>query len=427
VRVEVLAVGTELLLGQIVDTNSAWLGEQLALAGIDSHYHQVVGDNRARIVQALRAALARSDGVVVCGGLGPTHDDITREAIAEVMNVALVRDPAILERIRTMFRSRGRDMADSNARQAEVPEGATPIPQELGTAPGLICPVGQKVVYALPGVPYELMEMFGRGVLPDLRRRVDVAGGTAVISSRVVRTWGMSESGLAELLAPRIAALDAAGGNPTIAFLASGIEGIKVRITAKAPDDDAARALLDAEEAEVRVLAGEVVFGVDDETMESAVAALLAPRGLSLGLAESLTGGLVASRLVGVPGASAWFRGCVVAYASAVKHRVLGVPDGPVVTETAARAMADGARRVLAADVGLALTGVAGPDAQEGVAAGTVFVGVALPGLEAESLEIHLPGDRERIRQYAAISALDLLRRRLATLATTEPAGAISG
>jgi nicotinamide-nucleotide amidase len=412
-RVEVLAVGTELLLGQIVDTNSAWLGEQLALAGVDSHFHQAVGDNRARIVLALRSALARSDGVVVCGGLGPTHDDITREAIAEVMNVSLVRDPAIVERIRTMFVSRQRDMPESNGRQADVPEGATPIPQQLGTAPGLICPVGHKVVYALPGVPYELAEMFTRGVLPDLRRRAGLAGGAAVIVSRVVRTWGMSESGLAELVAPRIAALDAAGGNPTIAFLASGIEGIKVRITAKAPDTAQAVAVLDAEEAEVRALVGDIVFGVDDGTMEAAVAAVLVPRRLTLGLAESLTGGLVASRLVNVPGASAWFRGSVVSYAPDVKHTVLGVPEGPVVTEAAARAMAEGACRVLGADVGLALTGVAGPDDQEGVAPGTVIVGLALPG-GAESLVIHLPGDRERVRQYAAISALDLLRRRLA-------------
>ena len=412
-RIEVLAVGTELLLGQIVDTNSAWLGEQLALAGVDSHFHQAVGDNRARIVLALRTALARSDGVVVCGGLGPTHDDITRDAIAAVMNVPLVRDPAIVERIRTMFASRQRDMPESNGRQADVPEGATPIPQQLGTAPGLICPVGHKVVYALPGVPYELTEMFTRGVLPDLRRRAGLAGEAAVIVSRVVRTWGMSESGLAELVAPRIAALDAGGGNPTIAFLASGIEGIKVRVTAKAPDTAQAVAILDAEEAAVRALVGDIVFGVDDTTMEAAVAAVLVPRRLTLGLAESLTGGLVASRLVNVPGASAWFRGSVVSYAPDVKHALLGVPEGPVVTEAAARAMAEGARRVLKADVGLALTGVAGPDDQDRVAPGTVIVGLALPGQGAESLVIHLPGDRERVRQYAAISALDLLRRRL--------------
>ncbi len=413
-RIEVLAVGTELLLGQIVDTNSAWMGEQLALAGIDSHFHQAVGDNQARIVLALRTALARSDGVVVCGGLGPTHDDITRDAVAEVMNVPLVRDPAIVERIAEMFSSRGRDMPESNGRQADVPVGATTIPQQLGTAPGLICPVGHKVVYALPGVPYELVEMFNRAVLPDLRARAEAGGeSAAMIMSRVVRTWGMSESGLGEVLAPRIAALDASPGRPTIAFLASGIEGIKVRITAKAPDADAATALLDAEEAEVRALVGEAVFGVDDTTMEAAVAAALARRSLSLGLAESLTGGLVASRLVSVPGSSEWFRGSIVSYASEVKYSVLGVPRGPVVTEAAARAMASGARRVLGADVGLALTGVAGPDDQEGVAPGTVIVGLELPGDEAESLVFHLPGDRERVRQYAAISALDLLRRRL--------------
>jgi nicotinamide-nucleotide amidase len=413
-RIEIVAVGTELLLGQIADTNSAWLGEQLALGGIDSHFHQAVGDNQDRIVLALRTALARSDGVVVCGGLGPTHDDITRDAIAEVMNVRLVRDPKIVKLIGEMFSSRGRAMPESNGRQADVPEKATPIPQVMGTAPGLICPVGHKVVYALPGVPYEMYEMFSRAVLPDLHRRMAAQGeDVSVIVSRVVRTWGNSESGLAEVLAPRIAALDAAGGNPTIAFLASGMEGIKVRITAKAADTAAAEALLRAEEKEVTALVGEAVFGFDDDTMESVVAAQLKERGLTLGLAESLTGGLVASRLVGVPGASDWFRGSVVSYASEVKYDVLGVPVGPVVTAEAARAMADGARKVLGADIGLALTGVAGPDEQEGQVAGTVIIGLSRDGAETESVEAHLPGDRERVRQYATINALDLLRRRL--------------
>jgi nicotinamide-nucleotide amidase len=265
----------------------------------------------------------------------------------------------------------------------------------------------------VPGVPYEMMEMFTRAVLPDLRRRMAEQGDVSVIVSRVVRTWGNSESGLAELLAPRIAALDAGGGNPTIAFLASGMEGIKVRITAKAADAETAEALVRAEAEQVRALVGEAVFGFDDDTMESVVAGQLKTRGLTLGLAESLTGGLVSSRLVAVPGASDWFRGSVVSYASDVKNNLLGVPDGPVVTAEAARAMADGARRVLGSDIGLALTGVAGPDEQEGQVPGTVFVGLARPGVDTESLEAHLPGDRDRVRQYATISALDLLRRRL--------------
>jgi nicotinamide-nucleotide amidase len=417
-RVEVLAVGTELLLGQIVNTNAAWLGDQLAAAGADCNFHQVTGDNHTRIVMALRDALARGEGVIVCGGLGPTHDDITREAIAEVMNVPLVRDEAVVARIRSMFEGRGRSMPEVNARQADVPRGASVIDQALGTAPGLICGVGRKVIYALPGVPYEMTEMFTRGVLPDLRRRMTERGEAGVVLSRVLRTWGLSESALAELLQARIATLDLEGANPTIAFLASGMEGIKVRITAKAVDSPSAAHLIDNEEREIRQLVGDVVFGVDGETMESVVAGLLEHRGLTLAVAESLTGGMVASRLVAVPGASRWFRGGVVAYDSAVKYELLGVPEGPVVTRDAASAMAEGARRALRADVGLALSGVAGPDEQEGRAPGTVMIALAgEPGGtgvgSGGAVELHLPGDRERVRQYATTSALDLLRRHL--------------
>jgi nicotinamide-nucleotide amidase len=416
VRVEIVAVGTELLLGQIADTNSAWLGDRLAANGVASHFHQAVGDNHDRITLALRTALARSDGVIVCGGLGPTQDDITREAIADVMNVELVRDQEIVDIIVGFFGARGRAMTANNLRQADVPRGATAIPQVGGTAPGLICPIGNKVVYAVPGVPYEMAEMFDRAILPDLRARMAEAGEEGVISSRVLRCWGSTESGLAEALQDRIDALDEVG-DTTLAFLASGIEGIKVRITARARSSADAAALLDKEEAEVRRAIeerlGDIVFGVDDESMEVAVAARLSARGLTFGVAESLTGGLVASRLVNVPGASAWFRGGVVAYDEQVKFDVLGVPAGPVVTESAAAAMAEGIRRVTRADVGLGITGVAGPDEQEGVSPGTVFVGLVLPGQPAETREFRLPGDRERVRQYAAISALDLVRRAL--------------
>lgn len=405
---EVLAIGTELLLGQIVDTNSSWIGEQLALTGIDCVYQAKVGDNRARIHTALEHALERADAVIVCGGLGPTQDDITRDVIAEVMGVPLIRDEAIEVKIRAMFGTRGRDMPANNLRQADVPEGASVMAQQPGTAPGLICPIGDKVIYAVPGVPYEMKEMVTGTVLPDLARR---AGLSSVIHSRTLRTWGQSESGLAEMLADRIDELDVTG-NPTIAFLASGIEGLKVRMTAKADDDAAAEAILDAEEAVLLPIIGEYVFGRDDETMESVVLDLLRERALTLAVAESVTGGLITARLTDIPGASEVLRGGVVAYASEVKFDVLGVPEGPVVTPETAKAMADGVRRELGADVGLGVTGVAGPDEQEGQRVGTVHLGIAL-GDEVEAVTLGLPGDRKRIRDFATITLLDLLRRRL--------------
>lgn len=415
-RCEVIAVGTELLLGQIVDTNSSWIGERLALAGIDSLHQTKVGDNHDRIVACIRAALDRSDAVVLCGGLGPTQDDITRAAIAEVMGVPLVRDPDLVAVIRHLFESRGREMPSNNELQADVPQGAHLIEQRRGTAPGLICPIGPvgpdgrsaQVVYAVPGVPHEMKEMVERAVIPDLHAR---SGERSVILSRTLRTWGESESGLAERVASRLEALDEAG-NPTLAFNASGIEGIKVRITAKAADAAAATDLLDAEEAQLRSILGPIVFGVDAETMEHAVGSLLQAQGLTLGLAESVTGGIVAARCTDVPGCSAWFRGGVVSYDSAVKLDLLDVPEGPVVSEEAAAAMASGARRVLGADVGLSVTGVAGPERQDGEPVGTVIFGLDLAG-DASTRRVQLPGDRARVRQFAAISLMDHLRHRL--------------
>jgi nicotinamide-nucleotide amidase len=409
-RCEILAIGTELLLGQVVDTNSAWMGEQLALAGIDSYLQVKVGDNQVRIVGAIRQALARSEALICCGGLGPTQDDITREAIAEVLDVPLEVDEDIATRIEELFTRRGRSMAQNNRRQAEVPRGATVIPQVRGTAPGLVCRLGDRSIYAVPGVPAEMREMVERAVIPDLVRR---AGVTATIRSRTLRTWGLAESTLAEQLAGRMAALDAEPApGVTIAFLASGMEGIKVRLTAKAATPHAADDLLGVEEVAIRTLLGPTVFGVDDEGMEAAVGNLLKGSGLTLGVAESLTGGLVGSRLSSVPGASEWFQGSIVAYASAVKRTLLGIGDGPVVSETAAREMAVGAVATLDADVGLALTGVAGPTEQDGQPVGTVWVGLALDGV-TDARELRLAGDRDQIRQIATISALDLLRLRL--------------
>jgi nicotinamide-nucleotide amidase len=411
-RCEIVAVGTELLLGQIVDTNSAWLSEQLALAGVDRTHGQTVGDNLERIVGALELALSRSDAVIVCGGLGPTQDDITRDAIAAVMGVPLVTDDDVADRILDRFAARGRRMPANNMRQALVPQGASAIADpQPGTAPGLICPVGDKVIYAVPGVPYELHEIVLGAVLPDLARRSD---NVSVIRSRTLRTWGDSESGLAERLADHMRELDATGpGGPTLAFLASGIEGLKVRITVKADDEATAAQLIEAEDKIVRDLVGDIVFGVDDETMEHALAARLLDRDLTLAVAESLTGGLVASRLVNGPGASDWFRGGVVSYATEVKFSVLGVPEGPVVSAEAAAAMATGVRDLLGADVELGVTGVAGPDALEGQPPGTVYLGAVVGDADPVTTRVMLPGDRERVRQFACISLLDMLRRML--------------
>jgi nicotinamide-nucleotide amidase len=413
-RCEVLAVGTELLLGQIVDTNSSWIGEQLAAHGIDSMLQTKVGDNLDRIVTAMRASLERADALIVCGGLGPTHDDLTRDAIAAVMGVDLEFHSDVADVIRGLFAARNRVMPENNLRQAMVPVGAEVIAQRRGTAPGLVCPIGDRVLYAVPGVPHEMREMIERAVLPDLVRR---GGDAAVIVSRTLRTWGLSESGLNERLDALIGELDRRG-DVTLAFLASGIEGLKVRLTTKAPTEAGARARLAEVEAQLRTELGSLIFGVDGQTMESVVLDALRSAGLTIGVAESVTGGWVAARLTEVPGASDVVRGSVVSYSTDVKRTLLGVEADIVVSEAAAIEMALGARRTLGADVGLSLTGVAGPSEQDGQPVGTVFVGLAWPRLdgsiESEVVRLSLPGQRDQIRQFAVISALDALRHRLA-------------
>jgi nicotinamide-nucleotide amidase len=393
-RCEVVAIGTELLLGQIVDTNSSWIGEQLALFGIDSHFQTKVGDNFDRMEFCIRQALERSDAVICCGGLGPTQDDITRDVLAHIMGAELVRDEAIVDKIREMFESRGRVMTDNNRRQADIPVGAEPIPHMPGTAPGMYCPIGDKVIYAVPGVPYEMREMMESFILPDLVRR---SGETAVIRSRTLRTWGNSESGLAELLGDRIEALDSAG-NPTLAFLASGIEGIKVRITAKSENEEAAEQILAAEEAHLRGLMGDIVFGVDEETMESVVLDQLRRKGMTLAVAESLTGGVMASRLSDIDRNLDTFKGSLVE----AGHDQGSGPERAI-------AAARKAQAAYGTDVGIAAVEAIPSDGQR---RGTVYLGIVIGNTEFTEL-VALPGDRARLRNYAVIGLMNYVRKLL--------------
>jgi nicotinamide-nucleotide amidase len=410
VRAEIVAVGTELLLGQIADTNARWMSEQLAAAGIDVTNHQAVGDNLDRIVEALRLAVARADVVLVSGGLGPTEDDITRDAIAAFAGVPLVFHAELETMLREKFRrwSAIGAMPESNLRQAYVPEGARWIVPDRGTAPGLALRLDGTRLYAVPGVPDEMQEMIGGTIVPELR---ELAGGD-VIASRILRCAGMGESAVAE----RLADLFTSSTNPTIAYLASMGE-VKVRITAKAPSAAEAEALAEPVVAEVRARLGDVVFSADDESLEQAVLRLLGATKRTLACAESLTGGGVGERLTGVPGASASFVGSAVVYTAEAKRRVLGVPDevlaAGTVTEACALAMATGARDLYGTDVALSLTGAAGPKPHDGAAPGTIWVAIADASGFTHARGFVSRGERDRVRRWAQQAGLDLVRRHL--------------
>ncbi|HEV8425487.1 MAG TPA: competence/damage-inducible protein A [Actinomycetes bacterium] len=415
-RCEIVGVGTELLLGQIVNTNAAWIGQRLADVGWDCLRHTAVGDNEARIAEVIREALGRADAVIVTGGLGPTQDDVTREAIAAVAGVPLVRRPELEAWLRERFARMGvQRMAEMNLRQADVPEGARHIDNPRGTAPGLIVEVDGRPAYAVPGVPREMEGMLERVVLPDLAAR---AGEGRAIVSRTLRTAGVGESRLAERLTPLWE--EAGAGEVTLAYLASPGE-VRVRLTAVGATRDEALADIAPVEASIREQLGDIVYGTDDETLEAAVGRLLRERGGTLATAESLTGGLLGGRITGVPGSSGYYLGGVVAYATDAKASLLGVDlellaaDGPV-SEPVAAAMAEGARKAFGADLGLAATGVAGPAEQAGRPVGTLCLGVAdAAGTATRTLTA--PGDRTQVRLWTSAVALDLVRRRLEGLA----------
>ncbi len=417
-RAELLAVGDELLYGDIVNGNAAWLGSQLADAGVRLSRSVVVGDEIDVIADALRVALSRADAVLITGGLGPTQDDLTREALAAAGGVDMRRDDFLEAQLRRRFRALNRDVPERNFRQADLPLGAEALPNGRGTAPGVRMELLGGVAYALPGVPHEMYAMFTESVLPDLLAR---AGRPAVVVHRVLRTAGMWESAVAEALAPEVDRLQATVGdegglpNPSVAFLASGGQ-TRVRITAHAADREEAERLIAPTERFARDALGAGLYGSDDDSLEGVIHRMLGERGATLAVAESLTGGMVASRLTDTPGASATFRGGVVVYATDLKADLLGADvatHGAVSSETAA-ALAEGVRERLGATWGLSTTGVAGPDEQEGQPVGTLHVGLAGPaGTVTRALRVPA-ADRAHVRMLSVVQALDVLRRSLA-------------
>ena len=405
---EIIGVGTELLLGQIANSNAQWMSERLAEIGVDVLHHQVVGDNVDRIVEAFRLALSRADVVIATGGLGPTQDDVTRDAFAAVVGARLVRRPEIEEMLRERFARAGREMPESNLLQADIPEGGRFIRPERGTAPGLVVEVDGRRIYALPGVPAEMREMMEGTVLPE----VAALAGPAALLSRTLRCTGIAESKVAELLDD----LFHGTTNPTVAYLAGGGE-VKVRLTAKAATREETEALIAPIADEVARRLGDFVFSTRDGSIEQAVGRLLRAAGKTLACAESLTGGELGARITSVPGASDYFLGSAVCYTEASKREVLGVSqatlDGPgTVSSECAGEMASGARRLFEADLAVALTGAAGPDAHGGVEPGRVWI--AIEGEDVSHRRpLRAPGDRDMVRRWAEQAALDLLRRHL--------------
>ncbi|MGZ6390191.1 MAG: competence/damage-inducible protein A [Ktedonobacterales bacterium] len=409
-RAEILSIGTELLLGQIADTNAAYLAQQLTTLGIDLYYVSQVGDNLDRLSETLRRARDRSELVIMTGGLGPTEDDLSREAIATVLDETPHVDPTLAADLRAFFAGRGIEMPASNIKQAWVLPSVTPLPNPVGTAPGWWAERDGKIVVAMPGVPHEMMRMWENEVVPRLRPRTG-----AVLFTRTLRVAGMGESTVEERLGDLIH-----NTNPTVATYAKR-DAVDVRISAKAPTEDEARQLVEDYEARARVVLGKHIFGVDRETPQSVVLDLLLAGGLTLATMESATGGLLASMITDVPGSSNAFLGGFVAYSAEMKAQ-WGVPRetletyGAISVETA-RAMAQAALVRLGASVGVGITGVAGPALQEDKPVGTVHIAVASVGDSAgdriSDTSQHFRGGRAEIKQRSAITALNLLRLHL--------------
>ena len=409
---ELIAVGTELLLGNIANTDAQMISQGLSQLGINVYYHTVVGDNPQRVRQAVDIARGRADILITTGGLGPTCDDLTKVAVAQAFGKELVYHEPSAQRIRERFAQRGTPVTENNFQQAMVPEGCTVLDNDWGTAPGVAFQADGTHVLMLPGPPRECAMMFRHRALPYLQQLAD-----GVIASRTVKTFGIGESAAEALLRDLMNALH----NPTLAPYAKPT-GTELRITAHAPTREEALRLIAPVEEQVKAILGDKVIGVDVDSLEEVCFALLKDRGLTVGTAESCTGGLLAKLLTDLPGSSAVFRGGVVSYTNGVKAGLLGVPQDLLdrygaVSPQVAEAMARGAKAALGCDIALSTTGVAGPDADDrGNPIGLVYLGLAW-GDQCQVTEFHAgPVERERVRRQAAQTALDLLRRHLTGL-----------
>jgi nicotinamide-nucleotide amidase len=409
---EIIAVGSEMLTSQRLDTNSLFLAEQLNTLGIEVRRKQVIGDDRQRLTAAVRQSLAEFDLVILTGGLGPTEDDVTRDAAAAATGRELLFDQSICDRIEARFRARGRVMGPNNQRQAYLIAGAQALANRYGTAPGQWLEHGGRLLILLPGPPSELRPLFQAECMPRLRQRLPAQ----VIRSRVYRVTGLTESDLDGLIAPVYSRYT----NPATTVLAHQGD-IQVQVRARSSTEEEAERLLEEVGGPIEALLGSRIYSRQGESLEEVIGGLLRERGATLAAAESCTGGMVAERITGVPGSSAYFLGSVVAYSDSVKAALLGVDPALLarhtsVSEEVARAMAEGARARTGAAWAVSTTGEAGPESATGAVVGTVFIGLAGPDGASHARRFQMPGGRERIRGFATHAALDCVRRGLLKL-----------
>ncbi|WP_028983033.1 competence/damage-inducible protein A [Sporolactobacillus terrae] len=407
---EIIAVGSELLLGQIANTNAQFISEQLAALGVDVFFHTVCGDNEARMIDVIKNAENRADLLIFTGGLGPTKDDLTKEAVARVLGRKLVTDQAAMDSIVHYFQVTGREMTENNKKQALIIDGSHVLPNRHGMAPGMIVDTKKHIYLLMPGVPSEMKPMF-----LDFARGWLSTHNEEHIQSRVLRFFGIGES----QLETKILDLIDAQSNPTIAPLAKESE-VTLRLTAKHARKDAAEAMLDQIEAKIAARVGVYLYGYDDDSLPQIVFQLMRNQKKTIAFAESLTGGMAADWLAAYPGASSVLNGGVVCYTNQVKNQVLHVPESILNTDGAVSAacaekMASSVRILCDADLGLSFTGVAGPDKSEGKAVGTVYIGLS-DQEGTQSYRFQFNGSRRKIRIQSTKTGYDLVRRHLQKL-----------